>query len=130
MAPVVSGACSRPPSGLDGRPQPQQVRLPHVTGIRTLLALWIVCGHYLAREPATYFDAVACRSFMAVDVFVVMSGFVTHWSYSGRFASGTLGVTRFYIQRLVPILVTTYVAMLASLAITFAVPALREGVLP
>lgn len=106
-------------------------RLDHLTGIRGLLALWIVCGHYMPRSDRfTFFEAAACRSFMAVDVFVVMSGFVTHWAYADRIRQGTLSTRSFYVRRMAHIILTTYIAMAVSLIVVAAVPKFRSSFMP
>lgn len=106
-------------------------RLDHLTGIRGLLALWIVSGHYLPRnERLTRLEAAACRSFMAVDVFVVMSGFVTHWAYADRMRQGTLSIRSFYVRRMAHIILTTYIAMVASIIVVAAIPEFRSKFMP
>ena len=109
----------------------QMDMLEHLTGIRSLLALWIVCGHYMpAASTLGILQAATCRSFTAVDVFIVMSGFVTQWSYGKRLRSGQLSIGRFYIRRLSYTVVTTYVAMVVSILVVLAVPAYRSSFMP
>ncbi|CAE8714801.1 unnamed protein product [Polarella glacialis] len=107
------------------------IRLDHLTGIRSLLALWIVCGHYLPHEkPTSFLAASTCRSFMAVDVFVVMSGFVTHWAYGDRLQKGELRIRQFYVRRMAGIVLTTYIAMVLSLIVVIMVPEFRNSFMP
>ena len=75
-------------------------------------------------------QAATCRSFMAVDFFVVMSGFITHWSYGKRLRTGELSVGGFYIRRLSYIILTTYVAMTMSILVVLVVPAYRSSFMP
>jgi len=107
-----------------------QARMEHLSGLRCLLAFWVVCGHYAPRGPPSAFSAGACRSFMAVDVFVVMSGFVTHWSYGPRLCCGSLSLRQFYVRRLANVILTTYCAMISSLLVVLAVPELRAKLTP
>ncbi|CAJ1398676.1 unnamed protein product [Effrenium voratum] len=86
----------------------------------------IVCGHYMPRTdgPVTFLGTLSCRSFVAVDVFVVMSGFVTHLAYGHRLATWSL--RRFYLRRMGQIVVTTWVAMLTSIVVVLVVPEYRR----
>jgi len=92
-------------------------QLDHLTGIRGILATWVVCGHYLPRMEHGLFNAIACRSWMAVDVFIILSGFVTHWSYSARLKHDVLTIKQYLIKRIAPVVLTTYLAMLLSLCL-------------
>ena len=108
----------------------ETVQLDHLTGIRFFLALWIVCGHYMPSEPTDKGFAVTCRSFVAVNFFVVMSGFMTHLAYGHRLASGALTLKSFYFRRMAQIVLTTYIAMLCSLLVVLTVPEYRQSFMP
>ena len=72
-------------------------------------------------------QAATCRSFMAVDIFIVMSGFITQWSYGERLRTGQLGLGRFYLRRMAYIIFTTYVAMAVSVVVVWTVPLYRNS---
>lgn len=115
--------------GVALEPMMADVQLDHLTGVRFFLALWIVCGHYMPNEPDDQGFAITCRSFVAVNFFVVMSGFVTHLAYGHRLATG-MTLRRFYVRRMAQIVITTYVAMLASLLVVWMVPEYRDSFMP
>ncbi|CAK9053819.1 Hypothetical protein SCF082_LOCUS29287 [Durusdinium trenchii] len=110
--------------------------LEHLTGLRSFLALWIVCGHYMPGASAdgshrsANVSAITCRSFAAVDLFIVMSGYVTHLAYGNRLRSESLSLRRYYLLRMAHILITSYVAMLWSLLVVLAVEEYRDSFLP
>lgn len=57
-----------------------------LTGLRGLAALWVMIGHYIGDGPAnaTVRDVVE-HMYLAVDIFMVLSGFVLARSHDGDF---------------------------------------------
>lgn len=104
-------------------PPKQEGQLDHLTGARFLGALWVVCAHYLPKGPLVllkstpvqvgggFLNAAVLRENAAVDFFVVLSGFITHWAYSNRDLLGYPGAMRYYIRRLGRTLLTTWASM-------------------
>eukprot|EP00435_Cladocopium_sp_Y103_P003820 s3472_g1.t1 len=93
-------------------------KLEHLTGARFLASLWIVCGHFAPRLEETAFTVVRHRGNAAVNFFIVMSGFVTHWAYADRLTSCDAGeLRRFFVRRMGRVVLTTWVAMLLGLSV-------------
>lgn len=85
--------------------QPPRPVFPHLLGLRTVLILWIVCFHWAPRRGHTLDNAVA-KAFVAVQFFVVLSGFSSHLSFAdtnffapGQRARQTMSLTQFYVTR-------------------------------
>ena len=96
-------------------------RLQFVSGSRFLASLWIVCQHFLPHSERGVLVKSLWRSSCAVDYFIILSGFVTHWASRGSFATCArdgqrwlLTAKRWYGRRFGRVLSTTYVAMGAS----------------
>ncbi|CAJ1357652.1 unnamed protein product [Effrenium voratum] len=85
---------------------------------RFLASLWIVCGHFAPRLETTAFTTVRHRGNAAVNFFIVMSGFVTHWAYGNRMALADMQqIRQFYVRRLGRVVVTTWLAMALGLGV-------------
>ena len=57
-----------------------------LTGVRGLAAFWVMVGHYLGDSPANEdVRFFVSHSYFAVDVFMVLSGFVLALTYEARF---------------------------------------------
>jgi peptidoglycan/LPS O-acetylase OafA/YrhL len=74
-----------------------------LTGLRGLAALWVMIGHYIGDGPASQTVAdVVEHMYLAVDIFMVLSGFVLARSHDADFrvpfAAGQVG--RFLWRRL------------------------------
>ena len=82
----------------------------HLTGARSLAALWIVCAHYLPKKSEGSFNAVF-RVNVAVCFFVVTSGFVTHWAYGSKVFKTWHDLLCFYVRRLGKVVVTFWIAL-------------------
>ncbi|CAE8670298.1 unnamed protein product [Polarella glacialis] len=93
-----------------------QSRLDHLTGARCLASVWIVCGHFVPRLEPTVFSAARHRGNTAVNFFIVMSGFITHWVYATRVLQGGQ-IRRFYVRRIGRVVITTWIAMLLGVAV-------------
>lgn len=67
-----------------------------LTGIRAVVAYWVVCYHLLPVEqaPAPIFTLVS-RGATGVDIFFILSGFILTYTYQGRdFADRTFWLLR------------------------------------
>eukprot|EP00928_Gymnodinium_smaydae_P023018 TRINITY_DN19154_c0_g3_i1.p1 TRINITY_DN19154_c0_g3~~TRINITY_DN19154_c0_g3_i1.p1 ORF type:complete len:525 (+),score=96.79 TRINITY_DN19154_c0_g3_i1:78-1652(+) len=104
-APLPQRACSQ------GR------QLEHLTGARCLASTWIVCGHFLPTDHRSgTLATVRYRANAAVNFFIIMSGFITHWAYGSRVVTGSLAdIKVFYTRRLGRVVLTTWVAMFFGL---------------
>lgn len=68
-----------------------------------MLATWIVCHHAFPRhQELSAMSAVTMRVNVAVEAFVLLSGFVTHRSYSGQsnLLSNCRALQSFYMRRM------------------------------
>ena len=115
------------PLALSFQPQrPRVPRLEFVSGSRCLASLWIVCQHFSPHSGDGALVKALWRSDAAVDYFIVLSGFVTHWASRGAFAALQRhrddaarwrdGAKKWYGRRFGRVLLATYVAMAASWA--------------
>jgi peptidoglycan/LPS O-acetylase OafA/YrhL len=90
--------------------------IPHLTGVRTLLAMWIVCHHMAPKAVASSFSAFTMRVDVAVEFFVMLSGFVTHHAYGDKDLTSSVGsLASFYARRLARVVLTTQLSMGLSL---------------
>lgn len=94
-----------------------------LTGIRGVAAVWVMLGHYLGESPANEtVRFVVGRGYVAVDVFMVLSGFVLALTYQARFeqtgARGAFG--RFLWQRLARIYPLYALTTLVCVALAWA----------
>ena len=76
-------------------------RLDHLSGARCIASFWIACRHFLPSAPE--WDTVSrilLRSGVAVEFFITLSGFVTHWAYAEKAHVGTRGgALQLYVRR-------------------------------
>lgn len=94
----------------------QAERLPQLTGARVLAALWIVCHHVEPREKGSAFTPFVTRVDVAVEYFVLLSGFLSQHIYGYREPPrGASALAKLYVRRLARILLTAQVATLASI---------------
>jgi peptidoglycan/LPS O-acetylase OafA/YrhL len=85
-------------------------------GMRGLAAVFVVARHIdSALEPIVFPD-----SFIAVDLFFVLSGFVIAAAYDGRLADGTLSPWRFSVQRFIRLWPLYLLATLLGLVILYS----------
>lgn len=57
-----------------------------LTGLRGVAAVWVMLGHYLGESPANEtVRFVVSHGYIAVDVFMVLSGFVLALTYEAQF---------------------------------------------
>lgn len=93
--------------------------LPHLQGVRSLCAAWVLCGRFLPEENAGIWRVGQKRLDVAEDIFVVLSGFVAQWHAPHEVRE----VCSFYVRRLVRLLPAFWLAMAWSLI--FQLPSLR-----
>lgn len=60
-----------------------------LTGLRGVASCWVMVGHYLGGlAMAPWAHLLVSHMYLAVDLFLVLSGFVLAMTYEGRFAEG------------------------------------------
>ncbi len=81
----------------------QRKNIHAVSGIRTLATLWIVLGHFQATAFAEFDDTnfllVLNRGFIPVGIYIVLSGFITHYAYRKKSYDSMRMVSSFYLRR-------------------------------
>ena len=103
-----------------------------LSGLRTLATTWIVLGHFAA-EPRGLTARFLSRGHVAVSLYIVLSGFVTHLAYGTKTFSTWPERGRFYLRRFGRIWLTYYVSCVLGLvqrSLTHEVLPAREYVLP
>eukprot|EP00930_Biecheleria_cincta_P002101 TRINITY_DN103146_c0_g1_i1.p1 TRINITY_DN103146_c0_g1~~TRINITY_DN103146_c0_g1_i1.p1 ORF type:complete len:444 (-),score=40.15 TRINITY_DN103146_c0_g1_i1:160-1314(-) len=74
--------------------------------------MWIVCHHMAPREPASTLDGLMIRVDVAVEFFVLLSGFLTHHLNCHKdITSKTGNLLQFYARRFFRSLLAAYVGM-------------------
>ncbi|KAJ1453894.1 hypothetical protein M885DRAFT_443077, partial [Pelagophyceae sp. CCMP2097] len=127
---LAGGAPAPPPLSRDGRLAASRRRLRFVSGSRCLASLWIVTQHFSPHSSSGPLARASVktlwRSNCAVDYFVVLSGFVTHWASRGAFVS-TAGDGRFgaaaaswLARRFGRVLASTYLSMAVAVLLMSA----------
>jgi peptidoglycan/LPS O-acetylase OafA/YrhL len=102
--------------------QPPRKRLPFVDGSRGLASLWIVCQHFLPHSSNGPLVKSLWRSNCAVDYFIVLSGFVTHWAARGKFSQSANrwpDAKRWYGRRFGRVLLAVWLAMGVSAVLLY-----------
>ena len=80
---------------------PAKAEIKPITGIRGLAALWVVSCHWAGPELPKLGYAVALHGYAAVDLFMVMSGFVLGLAHAARVGPSVWhGYGHFLISRL------------------------------
>jgi peptidoglycan/LPS O-acetylase OafA/YrhL len=87
-------------------------RLPFIQGLRFVAVGWIVLYHYCAYDLSSAFGRWATG--FPLDMFTVVSGFVTHLAYRSRDVPGALA---FLCQRSVRLIFIYYFSSILTLAI-------------
>jgi peptidoglycan/LPS O-acetylase OafA/YrhL len=85
---------------------PKPARLNALTGLRCFAAVNILFFHFDNPQRFGFLAPVVNAGFVSVSYFILLSGFVLAYNYSGRARAGQLDKTRFYkarITRLYPI---------------------------
>jgi peptidoglycan/LPS O-acetylase OafA/YrhL len=86
-------------TGADSRIMTSRPELKHLTGLRGLLACWVVAYHY-AFVSGSFFELgwFVSKGYLAVDGFLVLSGFVLARSYADLSLT-PVGYARYLIRR-------------------------------
>ena len=71
-------------------------RYAYLDGIRGLAALFVIMRH-----TTEFWDFFVYRSYLAVDIFFILSGFVIANAYARKMAAGTLSLGGFVLVRLI-----------------------------
>lgn len=97
--------------------------LKSLTGLRGLAACWVMCGHFLNDVPLPgLLRRTIDHGYLAVDLFMILSGLVLAMSYGPRFAAGPPAAqfARFLAHRVARIYplyaLTTLICLVLSLA--------------
>lgn len=98
----------------DGSNEGEQF-LVHLMGARFVLALWIMADHFI-HEGSIVFN----RANVAVDGFIILSGFITQWAYGERDFRGWGAYVQFYVRRIGRVVATTYVSMALAIMLLVA----------
>eukprot|EP00927_Polykrikos_kofoidii_P082067 TRINITY_DN8054_c0_g1_i1.p1 TRINITY_DN8054_c0_g1~~TRINITY_DN8054_c0_g1_i1.p1 ORF type:complete len:497 (+),score=44.73 TRINITY_DN8054_c0_g1_i1:176-1492(+) len=89
--------------------------LPHLAGARTLIALWVLCHHMAPRNVTSVLSPLTMRVDVGVEFFMLLSGFVLHYSYCDKRITADLGsLASFYVRRLARVVLTSQVSILVS----------------
>uniref|UniRef100_A0A7S4Q421 Acyltransferase 3 domain-containing protein n=1 Tax=Alexandrium monilatum TaxID=311494 RepID=A0A7S4Q421_9DINO len=83
--------------------------LVHLNGTRFCLSIWILADHFLP-GAGVFVD----RANVAVDLFIIMSGFVTQWAYGSRDMLSGRTVAQFYVRRIGRVFLPTYLSMISA----------------
>jgi peptidoglycan/LPS O-acetylase OafA/YrhL len=86
-------------------------RYEYLDGIRTLAALFVVVRH-----TGEFFNFTFYRSYLAVDLFFILSGFVIASAYEKKLLNNTLSFNQFLSIRAIRL----YPVYFASLLLAFA----------
>jgi peptidoglycan/LPS O-acetylase OafA/YrhL len=79
---------------------PPRRHLPHLDGLRCLCCAWIVVSHFAnPRVPNNRLKGVLERGYIAVDFFIVLSGFTTHYAAASKPLGTAAQISRFHLQR-------------------------------
>src|SRR5580693_8234163 len=74
-------------------------RLDALTGLRCFAAINIVLFHFSNPDWFGWFSPVVNAGFASVSFFILLSGFVLAYNYSGRARAGQLDKKRFWEAR-------------------------------
>ncbi|CAK8998234.1 Sulfhydryl oxidase 1 (mSOx) (Quiescin Q6) (Skin sulfhydryl oxidase) [Durusdinium trenchii] len=110
-----SMGASRPSgrTGIGSGRQRRRKNLKTISGIRALATLWIVLGHFqdtaFRHNRDETFLLVLNRGYVAVGIYIVLSGFITHYAYKNRRYDHWTTYVSFYFRRIGRV-VFTYLA--------------------
>ncbi|CAK8998851.1 unnamed protein product [Durusdinium trenchii] len=99
--------------------------LQHLQGVRSLCAAWVLCGRFLPDEHAGIWNVGLQRASCGVDIFIVLSGFVSQWNAPHEVREAC----SFYLRRAVRLLPAFWLAMAWSLVLKPEAPSPRCVVL-
>mmetsp|Transcript_64464 Transcript_64464/g.76353 ORF Transcript_64464/g.76353 Transcript_64464/m.76353 type:complete len:427 (+) Transcript_64464:94-1374(+) len=98
-------------------------RLPHIDGLKFLGVFWFLMttnftysDHVEDDEAlhATIHERLCRRSYVAIQLFIVMSGFISHYGYNGRDFSNMAVTKKYFINRFLSILACYYASVFVS----------------
>jgi len=96
--------------------RPPRRTLDAVSGIRMFATLWIVLGHFQETSFLSYQDTtfllVLNRGFVGVAVYIVLSGFITHYAYRNKEFFKDSAIGKFYVKRFGRVCFTYFVSLL------------------
>ena len=107
--------------------EPKRIRFDHLDGIRGLMAMWVFIGHLF--HACTGNNLPIGPHGLAVDVFMILSGFLMayHWEIRNKNGFGAREVGRFYLKRFFRIAPLFYVVLLIAILSHVYVSELRIG---
>lgn len=102
-------------------------RLEQLDGFRFLVAFWLVIAHNFDGNSGvgTLYEKFCVRRYVAVQFFIVLSGFVSHYAYADRDFSTSTTLRKFYVGRYGSILACYYATMVLAYIIRGAGGQLR-----
>jgi peptidoglycan/LPS O-acetylase OafA/YrhL len=96
---------------------------PFLDGIRGMAAIFV-----LTRHTESYWDFSIFRSYLGVDIFFVLSGFVIAFAYEGKLQSGAMSTGRFALVRIIRLYPVYFLAMVLCHALAAMNVPLNGGV--
>ena len=72
-----------------------QRRFSYLDGLRGMAAIFI-----LTRHTGQFWGYSFYRSYLAVDIFFVLSGFVIAYAYDNKMKSGQMSIKQFFLIRI------------------------------
>jgi len=99
--------------------KPKKRNILAISGIRTFATLWIVLGHFQQTgfrfNADTTFLLPLNRGYIAVAVYIVLSGFVTHYAYRHKSYGNAKLLCGFYVRRMGRVLFTYWASCILGL---------------
>mmetsp|Transcript_21883 Transcript_21883/g.35234 ORF Transcript_21883/g.35234 Transcript_21883/m.35234 type:complete len:683 (+) Transcript_21883:211-2259(+) len=99
--------------------KPRKRNLKALAGLRTLATLWIVLGHFqqtaYSFNESKPFVLVLGRGFIPVCMYILLSGFVTHYAYNRKVYNNRSEVAIFLTRRLGRVLFTYFASIVLGL---------------
>ena len=96
-------------------PKPRSI--PHLEGLRFVCAIWVVYAHLISDPRVTVSNRLAERASVAMTVFFVLSGFVTHLSSATLDLTSMRAYWLWFYRRSAVLLATTYVSVACALVL-------------
>lgn len=87
-------------------------RYAYLDGIRGLAALFVIMRH-----TTEFWNFFVYRSYLAVDIFFILSGFVISNAYSKKMANGTLSLGGFVLVRLIRLYPVYFLSLVLAIPI-------------
>jgi peptidoglycan/LPS O-acetylase OafA/YrhL len=130
---VLDPPAETPVEGIEPAPQPildpqaapsggKRSRLPALSGLRTFAALNLVFFHFGDPKDFGWLAPVVDNGYTSVSFFLLLSGFILTYNYSGRAAAGGMRAGKFWLarfSRLYPVYVFSLVVSLGMLGAEF-----------